>query len=103
MFGTLLPTIIIFYLLEEWWAASLLLPYQLWLVIAIILNVYFVKNSKKIDELWNEKILLEDEEYFLRIRRDDELENKELEAFYNNGPVKKSVNKKLNASKKIAH
>lgn len=53
MFITVVPVIVMFYYLEFYWSASLLVPYALWLGFAFYLNFVFLKKKKYVDALWN--------------------------------------------------
>jgi tryptophan-rich sensory protein len=53
MFITVVPVIVMFYYLEFYWSASLLVPYALWLGFAFYLNFVFYKEKQYVDSLWN--------------------------------------------------
>ena len=53
MFITVVPVIVMFYYLEFWWSASLLVPYALWLCFAFYLTFVFYKEKPYVDAVWN--------------------------------------------------
>jgi translocator protein len=53
LFITIVPIIVIFYYLEFYWAASLLIPYPIWLCIAFYLNLMVYQNGDDCTRIWN--------------------------------------------------
>lgn len=75
MFASVISSIVIFYVIGEEWSASLLIPNAVWLIVAMILNYYFVVDKKEVNDLWNKWVIVKSDTSLLRIR-DEVSENK---------------------------